>query len=267
MPSFPIIIDTQFAENVSVKGNRCGVTFSPPLQVPRNANARLRLYSSSFAYNFPNVSAEFENNLLVIDRMTGSGASVLGHRHIVTFQDGLYGSLDDIAQVIKHSIHSDPNFDELVINFIPVTATQRVHVEVINGHTDTVKFNFTAANSIGSLMGFTADKFFTANTSATRESDTTASLDRTTSVLVQTSLCSGSIVAGKGGQSTLAMIHLAAFSPASVVAFSPNNMLEVPAPNIAGASITNATFALVNQKNEDLNTLNEQWQLVVEVVW
>ena len=265
MPSFPIIVDTQFVENVSTKGNRCGVTFSPPLQIPTTANPRLRLYSSSFAYNFPNVSTEFENNTLVIDRM--SSLSVLGHRHTVTFNDGLYGSLDDIAQVIKHSINSDANFAELVINFIPVTATQKVHVEVINGHTDTLKLSFTAANSIGSLIGFTADKFFTANTTATRESDTTASLDRTTSVLVQTSLCSGSIVAGKGGQSTLAMIHLAAFSPASVIAFSPNNMLEVPAPNIAGASITNATFALVNQNNEDLSTLNEQWQLVVEIVW
>ena len=86
-------------------------------------------------------------------------------------------------------------------------------------------------------------------------------------MLVQTSLCSGSVVAGKGGQSTLAVIHLAAFSPASVVAFSPSNMLEVPAPNIAGAPITHATFALVNQSNEDLDTLNEQWQLVIEVVW
>jgi hypothetical protein len=224
----------------------------------------LRLYSSSFAYNFPNVSAEFANNTLVIDRLDGS---VLGHRHTVTFKGGLYGSLDDIAHVIKHSTHADANFDELEIHFIPVTATQRVHVEVINGHTDTVKLSFTYANSIGSLMGFTEDNFFTANTTATRESDTTASLDRTTSVLVQTSLCSGSIVAGKGGQSTLAMIHLAAFAPSSAIAFSPNNMLEVPAPNIAEASITNATFALVNQNNEDLSTLNEQWQLVVEIVW
>ena len=69
-----------------------------------------------------------------------------------------------------------------------------------------------SANSIGSLMGFTADKFFAANTRHVRESGTTASLDRTISVLIQTSLCSGSIVAGKGGQSALAMIHLAAFS-------------------------------------------------------
>ena len=124
MPSFPIIVDTQFSENVSTKGNRCGVTFSPPLQVPANANPRLRLYSSSIAYNFPNVSVELENNTLVIDRYD---AAVLGHRHTVTFKAGLYGSLDDIAQVIKHSIHSDANFAELEINLIPVTATQRVH--------------------------------------------------------------------------------------------------------------------------------------------
>ena len=61
MPSFPIIIDTSFAENVNTKGNRCGVTFSPPLQIPRDANPRLRLYSSSLAYNFPNASAELGN--------------------------------------------------------------------------------------------------------------------------------------------------------------------------------------------------------------
>jgi hypothetical protein len=44
-------------------------------------------------------------------------------------------------------------------------------------------------------------------------------------------------------------------------------MLEVPVPNLAGASVTNATFALVNQNNEDLDTLNEEWTLVVGVVW
>ena len=53
----------------------------------------------------------------------------------------------------------------------------------------------------------------------------------------------------------------------TAVAFSPSSMLEVPAPNIAGASVTNTTFALVNQNGEDLSTLNEQWQLVVEIVW
>ena len=65
--------------------------------------------------------------------------------------------------------------------------------------------------------------------------------------MVQTSLCSGSIVAGKGGQSALAMIHLAAFPPSSVVAFSPNNMLEVPALNIAGASVTHQRNVCVGQ--------------------
>ena len=138
MPSFPIIIDTQFAENVSVKGNRCGVTFSPPLQIARDANARLRLYSSSFAYNFPNVSAEFENSTLVIDRL--DNPSLMTHRHAVTFTDGLYGSLDGIVQVKKHSIHADANFGKLEINFVPFTATQRIHIELLNGHTDTISF-------------------------------------------------------------------------------------------------------------------------------
>lgn len=263
MPSFPIIIDTQFAENVSTKGNRCGVTFSPPLQVPSNANPRLRLYSSSIAYNFPNVSAELENSTLNVERILGESV----HYHIVTFEAGLYGTLDDIQQVIKHSLQQDSNFSDLTISLVGVAATQKAHIEITNTEADSVILRFSAPDSIGSLLGFTSDKTFFPYSTTSRESDTTASLDRTTSVLVQTSMCSGSVVAGKGGQSTLAVIHLAAFSPASVIAYSPSNMLEVPAPNLAGASVTNATFALVNQNNEDLDTLKEEWTLVVEVVW
>ena len=263
MPSFPVIIDTQYAENVSTKGNRCGVTFSPPLQVPANSSPRLRLYSSSIAYNFPNVSAELENSTLNVERILGESV----HYHIVTFEAGLYGSLDDIQQVIKHSLSQDSNFSDLTISLVGVAATQKAHIAITNTEADSVILRFSAPGSIGSLLGFTSDKTFYPYSTTSCQSDTTASLDRTTSILVQTSMCSGSVVAGKGGQSTLAVIHLAAFSPASVVAFSPNNMLEVPAPNLAGASVTNATFALVNQNNEDLDTLNEQWQLVIEVVW
>ena len=263
MPSFPIIVDTSFAENVSAKGNRRGITFSPSLQIPRNANARLRLHSSSIAYNFPNVSAELENDTLHLERIIGQ----LVHTHDVTFETGLYGNLDDIQQVINHSLQRDPQFSDLVVSLVGVAATQKAHIEISNGQADTVVLRYFALGSIGSLLGFTTDMLFYPSSTTSRQSDTTASLDRTTSILVQTSLCSGSVVAGKGGQSTLAMFHLAAFSPASVVAFSPSNMLEVPAPNIAGAPITHATFALVNQSTEDLDTLNEQWQLVVEVVW
>ena len=135
MPSFPLIIDTQFAENVSTKGNRCGVTFSPPLQVPSNANPRLRLYSSSIAYNFPNVSAELENDTLHIERVIGQIVST----HDVTFEAGLYGSLDDIQQVIKHSIQQDSKFSDLTISLVGVAATQKAHIEITNTEADSVK--------------------------------------------------------------------------------------------------------------------------------
>ena len=263
MPAFPIIIDTSFAENVNTKGNRCGVTFSPPLQIPRDANPRLRLYSSSLAYNFPNVSAELGNNTLNVERAIGQ----VVHEHTVTFADGLYGTLDDAQRVISHSLLQDSNMSDLTINIVGVAATQKAHISITTDAADSVILRFAAPNSVGSLLGFTTDQVFFPYSTTSCESDTTASLDHTTSVFVATSLCSGSVVAGKGGQSTLAVIHLAAFQPASVVAFTPNNMLEVPAPNLAGTSVTNATFALVNQNMEDLDTLNEHWQLVIEVVW
>ena len=63
------------------------------------------------------------------------------------------------------------------------------------------------------------------------------------------------------------MVHLAAFSPASIVAFAPNNLLEVPAGSLAGTTITGASFALVNKAFEDLNMLNEAFQLVIEILY
>ena len=221
------------------------------------------VHSSSIAYNFPNVPTELENGTLCLERVIGQ----LVHTHDVTFEAGLYGPLDDIQQVITHSLQQDSQFSDLTISLVGVAATQKTHVIIVNGQAGTVVLRFSAPGSIGSLLGFKRDVLFYPSSTTPHQSDTTALLDRTTSILVQTSLCSGSVVAGKGGQSTLAMIHLAAFAPASVVAFSPSNMLEVPAPGIAGAPITHATFAIANQSNEDLGTLNEQWQLFIEVVW
>ena len=156
MPSFPIVIDTQFAENVNARGNRCGVNFSPPLQIPRDANARLRLYSSSIAYNFPNVSAELENDVLHIERIIGQVIRI----HNVTFEAGLYGSLDDIQQVIKHSLQQDSNLSDLTISLVGVAATQKAHIEITNDLAGTVVLCFSAPGSIGSLLGFTSDKTF-----------------------------------------------------------------------------------------------------------
>ena len=264
MPSIPLIIDTSFAENVSANGNRCGITFSPPVQIPRTVEPKLRLYSASLAYNLANISSQLGNDTLIIDRMSGGTYT---HRHTVTFQKGLYGSVEDIQRVIKHSLHDDSNFPNLEILLIPVVATQRVHIEVVNGNSDKLKLNFSAANSIGPLLGFTSDKSFAANSTTSQESDTTAALDRTTSVLIQTALCNGSVVSGKGGQSTVAVIHLADYQPASVVAYTPQQLLSVPAPSLAGATISSATFAIVNQNGEDLETMGEAWQLVLAVAW
>ena len=253
MPSLPLIIDSAFAENLNTKGNRCSISFAPPLQIPRGSSPRLRLYSSSFAYNSPNVDSS--NNQLIINRTTG------GQTKTITFATGLYGTLGDIA------LHADANYNQLEISLIGVAATQRVHLEVKKQCNDTVTFSFTSGSSIGPLMGFNQDAVFPANFTTSRESDTTAALDRTTSILIQTSLCSGSVVRGQGGSSTLAMVHLGGEVPSSVVSYQPDNMLEVPAMQLAGGTMTSATFALINQSGEDVGTLGGKWQLVIEVVW
>ena len=151
MPSIPLIVDSANAHNKSTLGNRCSISFSPPLQLPRNCSPSIRLCSASFAYNSPNVSAAFSNNILTIDRMNMSGA--YDHRHHVTFVDGLYGYLDDIARVVRHSLHGDANFPNIEITFIPVEATQRVHIDVTNGNSDALLRRVSGIPSKGRAYG------------------------------------------------------------------------------------------------------------------
>ena len=259
MPSIPIVIDTNFAENLNSTGNRCSITFSPPLQVPRDADPELRLYSSSFSYNFANVDTA--NNKLKITSLSTPNID-----HEFTFPTGLY-SLSDIAQTIKFALSEVAAFNVLSFNLLGISSTQKVHIEVTNSSAVAYRLDFSDANSIGSLLGFTSNKIFNANGTTTRESDTVAALDSTTSVLFKTSLCNGSVVHGQGGSNTLAMIHLAAATPASVFAYQPNPPLSVPAEGLAGTMVTSATFAIVNQNGDDLNTLGEKWQAVLEIVW
>ena len=115
---------------------------------------RLRLHSSSLAYNFPNVSAELENNTLRVERAIGQNV----HEHDVTFETGLYGTLDDIQQAIKHSLSQDSNFSDLAISIVGVAATQKAHIEITTDQADSAILRFASPNSIGSLLGFTTDK-------------------------------------------------------------------------------------------------------------
>ena len=81
----------------------------------------------------------------------------------MTFEAGLYGSLDDIHQVIKAlAIHSDANFADLTISLVGVAATQKAHVELSTATADTCIMRFTPRTRIGPLIGFTTDKYFTA---------------------------------------------------------------------------------------------------------
>ena len=97
-------------------------------------NPRLRLYSSSTAYNMGNVSAELENGALGVERIIGE----IVHIRDVTFEAGLYGSLCGIQQATKHSLQQDSNFSDLTISLVGVAVTQKAHIEITNDQAGSV---------------------------------------------------------------------------------------------------------------------------------
>ena len=62
--------------------------------------------------------------------------------------------------------------------------------------------------------------------------------------------------------------HLSALgdkTPATVVIYQPTNLTETPAQALAGATISQAEFALVNQAGGNVNCSGDDWKLVLEI--
>jgi len=262
MPTIPLILSSEFGQNLSSDYSSFSQQFSPPISIPRDTAPRIRLYQASIPYVMPNVTTGV-NDSLTVERKTGN---TVHSTATLVLDQGLY-SLADIQERIDFFCTNNTH-DDLTVELTGVVATQRVNLSVKNTSYD-YNFKFaTTTNSFAAILGFTADHaFLTASSPSIVRSETTAAFDTTTSVQVLTSLSAGLYLHGNQGSPCVASIPLAEATPGQVFSYRPVNLLEIEAPHLQGATISSTTISLQSQSGARLNLMNEYFQLTLEIVY
>ena len=71
MPTIPLILSSEFGQNLSSDYSSFSQQFSPPISIPRDTAPRIRLYQASIPYVMPNVTTGV-NDSLTVERKTGN---------------------------------------------------------------------------------------------------------------------------------------------------------------------------------------------------
>ena len=264
MPSVPLFFDSEFGENLSADGSAFNVSFSPPIIIPHDANPIVRLYQASIPYVFPNIKTGV-NDSLVVEKLTAGTNSVVSTATL-TLEQGLYALTDMQHRFDFFFTHN--GFDDVTVSLTGVPATQRIHLD-FRSTTFDYKLKFASTtNTFGPIMGFTSDvTFLQANSPHVHRSESTAKFNQVTSVLVKCSLSAGVYLFGDRGSSALASVPLAEATPGTVFSYRPFNLLEIQAPHLRGATISNTHIEIQSQDEQHLDLMSEFYQCVVEIVY
>lgn len=229
----------------SLNDSRSSVHLNPPLELNNTQNHYFSVLDATIVNVSPNVSAALLNNTITV---TGAGVD-----RVYVFPDGLY-SVDDIQETLNEFLRNDqtvPLVDEGLLVFRTDNATSTISLQI---NTAGVGVAFaTGANSIGPILGFTADIPGVATAGTWVESNQTAALNRDTEILVKCNFCTGSYSNQKGGSNVVAAVTINQ-PPGSLLRYQP----YVPYQNkISGYLIDEVVFTLVNQNDQALDLRGE----------
>ena len=240
------------AQNVSADGSQFTVVLDRPLSLPKNAvNASLSITQSSIWNTSPNISPSFNNNIF---RFRASGTY-----YTITFPEGLY-SLSGFGNFLSIQFANL----QLPSNLFVISgdeSTQRTVITFLNAG-DLV--DFTVANSVREILGFTA-RVVTANIAAYNEySDGAANFNRVNSYLIRSNIVSQGIPINSIGANIIAQVPINV-GPGSQINFQPQHPIPVDCSELIGYGKNVFQFSLCDQNLRATPTASEKWNLVMVI--
>jgi hypothetical protein len=123
---------------------------------------------------------------------------------------------------------------------------------------------FLVANSVASILGFTADVVNpVANYNAFSQDP--ANINRNNSYTIQSNICDG-LVVNRATSGVIASIPIDA-SPGSQINYDPRQLTWIPASELRGVSRNRLTFQLGNQDLAPTPTSGELYAFVIQIRW
>lgn len=201
----------------------------------------------------PNVSADFQNN-----QFTFTTSSAPAGTYTFTFPQGLY-SLSGISSFISTQL-VNLGLPSGLFQFTGDDATQRVVITFLLAG-DSI--NFSAANSIGSVLGFAAAIIVAPVANYSIYGTNTANLNRNNSYRIRGTLVSGGIQVNAIAGGVIAQVPIDQ-SPGSQINYQPQNSLWFGAGELIGTGKQSLQFYLENEKGESTPTGGEYWSFAVQ---
>lgn len=243
------------AENVSSDGSRFSVILDNPIKIPSNAiNCTLGVVSSSIFNTSPNISQDFGNNRFKFTTTFGIGST-----HTIIISDGLYsvGDLNSYLSVSFLNLGLPSNL--FVIGGVSATGQSTISYLLLGDSVD-----FTALNTIRTILGFDAGVYTSTLVGQTIYSQAVASFNRNNSYLILSDIISGGIPINSQTPSIIASIPITV-APGSQINYQPFNITEVDASTLVNLSKSNISFSLVNQALQPTPTQNEIYTLLIRI--
>ena len=281
MPEVVLFIDSSKANDLTSDGSTFTYTLQPALQVPNDADPKLRVVEADIVYTTPNVSAAKANNSLKFS--TWSGGSYAAGTHVnfnltnfeIVFDEGLY-SLADIRSLIVQFCEASTKLADSALDIRGVSATQKVEVNYdAENNPAGLLIQWSDTNSIGKLLGFSSDDvldYFTITASDldqhyTFVSDVTANFDSISHFQLRFSCLSGTNYdpSGSGGGQVAAAV-VPDVSPGSTIRHRPYHPLPCEALALRGARTS--SFVVRVTDNHGVNAiLRESYSARIIVSW
>ena len=257
--SLPIFVDSSEATgafNVTPGRDRFSIQFKNTIEIPpRVQNVTLGVVSSTIWWTVKNITSANNQFRFLISGDPGSPFDI-------TIEEGLYDVANLNAAINRELINAG-----VASGLLTITGDSASQKIVINLDTAGLRVEWIVG-SMFELTGFTSGQFVPAAGFTTGQfselAPNVANFSDVSSFLLGTDLVTNGIPVGNAERQVIAN-PLINVPPGSQINFSPDNIIRVPAQNLAGKNINQALFFITDQLGRSLDFNGEDFTILFEI--
>lgn len=240
------------SSNLSNNGSMCEIRLSPPIHISQEYKATMRLLKASIWNTIANIDQDlYFNNILVFNN----------------------GGVNDLILILPTGLYSVAGLNTAINDFLVNNGIQN-NACILNGIEATghisIQFNVNtlriiwATSTIATFLGWTqaSPNIGPGPVGFTYTSPDVANFNSVNTVVIHSSICTGSYFSNRGGSDIIGSVSLTA-RPGSLNYSEFINPVE---SLINVRNIDNITFYLTDENNRPINTGGEYFTLVCEIL-
>jgi hypothetical protein len=261
--SIPLILSSDpanGAHTINRDGNEFSVTLDNPISIPSSAvEATIEVNSANIVWVVPNISEELKNNHFVFEHKLPEQDAVV---YDIVIQDGLY-SMKQLAAYLSRALINL----ELQSNLITIAADDATQSTIITFNNIGISIDFTAANSVNTILGFSAKRHPITGSlpiGGSLTGEEPAVFNYVSRFTITTDLVGDGIPTNQFGRQVIASIPITV-EPGSTLHYTPYNPTRVNCRGLIGAPRNNFRVRLLDQDGRQVDTRHEFWDFLMVI--